>query len=371
MPADERRARIQQLIAPMRVRPGSLVQLPDDYDSGYSAPGLDKDDSEAMLAAGIEHLSELQDRLYSQDTYGVLFVLQALDAAGKDGTIKHVMSGINPQGVNVTSFKTPTAHELDHTYLWRAQGAVPARGQIGIFNRSHYEDVLVVRVHPELLADTKLPDEARTAEIWSHRYDEINDFERHLVNNGIRVVKVFLNVGREEQRRRFIARIDDPVKNWKFSSGDVRERAYWEDYQRAYADMLTATSTMWAPWYVVPADKKWFARLSTAAILAHTLMEIDPQYPQPDEEERASLLTYREELLTEGPQPEGYDAEGRIERPAGKGGKKRGKGKKKKGKSARVTGGSSSAPVTGASSSAPEGRTGPGEPADGPDDWSV
>lgn len=300
------RDEIQRLISPLRVRPGHTVRLPDDYDSGYSTPGLDKASSVAYLNEGVIHLAELQDKLYSQDTYGVLFVLQAMDAAGKDGTIKHVMSGINPQGVTVNSFKAPSAIELDHTYLWRYQMAAPERGRIGIFNRSHYEDVLVVRVHPEFLAGAKLPPSAMKGDIWSRRYDEINDFEHHLVDNGIKVVKVFLNVGKEEQRLRFLSRIDDESKNWKFSANDIAERAHWDAYQKAFSEAITATSTEWAPWYIVPADKKWFARLAAAAILAHTLLEIDPQYPQLSPEARAGLARCRADLLAEGPLPEGY-----------------------------------------------------------------
>ena len=297
--ARDQRARIERFIAPLLVAPGSTVRMPDDFDPGYSDPDLDKEDSEGLLAVGVQELAELQDRLYSQDTYGVLFVLQALDAAGKDGTIKHVMSGVNPQGVTVTSFKSPTVHELDHTYLWRCQQAVPARGQIGIFNRSHYEDVLVVRVHPEYLAGSKLPPEALGPDIWQRRYAEINDFERHLVHNGIKVVKVLLNVSRAEQRKRFLERIDDPAKNWKFSVADVRERAHWDAYQKAFSEMLTATSTPWAPWYVVPADKKWFARLSAAAILTHALLEIDPQYPVLPPDQAAALASARQALVDE------------------------------------------------------------------------
>ncbi len=297
--ARDQRARIERFIAPLQVVPGSTVRMPDDFDPGYSDPDLAKEDSEGLLAVGVQELAELQDRLYSQDTYGVLFVLQALDAAGKDGTIKHVMSGVNPQGVTVTSFKSPTVHELDHTYLWRCQQAVPARGQIGIFNRSHYEDVLVVRVHPEYLAGSKLPPEALGPDIWQRRYAEINDFERHLVHNGIKVVKVLLNVSRAEQRKRFLERIDDPAKNWKFSVADVRERAHWDAYQKAFSEMLTATSTPWAPWYVVPADKKWFARLSAAAILTHALLEIDPQYPVLPPDQAAALASARQALVDE------------------------------------------------------------------------
>ena len=297
--ADDLRARIQEMIAPMRVKPGRKVRLPKDFDPNYSAPELTKEAAPALLAEGVAQLSELQDRLYSQDTYGVLFVLQAMDAAGKDGMIKHVMSGINPQGVTVTSFKSPSSDERDHTYLWRVQRAVPARGMIGIFNRSHYEDVLVVKVHPEYLQGAQLPPSALEGDIWKRRYEEINAFERHLVDNGIKVVKVFLNVSKEEQKERFLARIEDPTKNWKFSSADVAERQHWDDYQDALAGMLSNTSTEWAPWYVVPADKKWFARLSGAAILAHTLMEIDPQYPVLAEAEQAKLAEARQLLESE------------------------------------------------------------------------
>ncbi len=299
MAKDERRQRIQSLIEPMVVKPGSKVRLPGDFDPGYSAPGMVKADAPALLEAGVEHLSELQDKLYSQDTYGVLLVLQAMDAAGKDGMIKHVMSGINPQGVTVTSFKSPSAEDRDHTYLWRIQRNVPARGMIGIFNRSHYEDVLIVRVHPEFLAGTQLPPEAMDDKIWQRRFREINDFERHLDDNGIKVVKIFLNVSKEEQRERFLSRIDDPTKNWKFSGADLDERAHWDAYQRAFEEMLSETSTEQAPWYVVPADKKWFARLAGAAILTHALLEIDPQYPVLADEEQAKLAANRERLLAE------------------------------------------------------------------------
>jgi PPK2 family polyphosphate:nucleotide phosphotransferase len=295
------RQRIQKMIEPMLVKPGKKVRLPDDFDPGYSAPGLDKEDGPALLREGVEHLSELQDKLYSQDTYGVLLVLQALDAAGKDGMIKHVMSGINPQGVHVTSFKSPSEEDLDHTYLWRIQRSVPARGMIGIFNRSHYEDVLVVRVHPEYLEHAQLPPGAVDDGIWKRRYREINDFERHLDDNGIRVVKIFLNVSKQEQRQRFLDRIEDPTKNWKFSGGDLEEREHWDAYQKAFSEMLSATSTEHAPWYVVPADKKWFARLAGAAILTHTLLQIDPHYPELAEEEQARLGEHRARLLAESP----------------------------------------------------------------------
>lgn len=326
---DDLRSRAQDMIAALRVKPGSKVALAKDFDSGYSTDGLTKEEAPALLAAGVEHLAELQDKLYSQDTYGVLFVLQAMDAAGKDGMIKHVMSGINPQGVHVTSFKGPSDEEIDHTYLWRVQKNVPARGMIGIFNRSHYEDVLVVRVHPEYLKGSQLPPSALEGDIWKRRYREINDFERHLVDNGIKVVKVFLNVGKDEQRERFLSRIDDPTKNWKFSSGDVDERQHWDAYQEAFEEMLAETSTEWAPWYVVPADKKWFARLCGAAILAHTLLEIDPQYPTLAKEEQAKLADSKARLLAEdGAAPEEDPADEGKKAEAKKGNGKKGNGKK-------------------------------------------
>ncbi|MGV1003455.1 MAG: polyphosphate kinase 2 family protein [Candidatus Nanopelagicales bacterium] len=337
--SSELRDRAQHLIAALRVPPGQRVRLPEGYDSGYSDPDLDKASSLPMLQEGIAHLAELQDKLYSQDTYGVLLILQAMDAAGKDGTIKHVMSGINPQGVEVTSFKAPSTEELDHTYLWRYAKATPPRGHIGIFNRSHYENVLVVRVHEEFLDAEKLPPSARSGDIWARRYDEINDFEKHLVDNGIKVVKIFLNVGKEEQRRRFLSRIDDPTKNRKFSANDVTERGYWDDYQRAFAEAISATSTEWAPWYIVPADKKWFARISAAAILAHTLIAIDPQYPTISEQARAALADSRAALLAEGPLPADYEAEEAepAEMIGGQGQGKKGKRSGKKDKAAKAS----------------------------------
>ena len=206
--------------------------------------------------------------------------LQALDAAGKDGTIRHVMSGVDPQGVKVASFKVPSSEELSHDYLWRYALRLPARGQIGIFNRSHYEEVLVVRVHPELLERQQLPPALRDHGIWRRRYREINDWERYLTDNGFRLVKILLNMSKEQQRIRFLRRLDLPDHNWKFSGADVRERRYWADYQKAFSEMLSATSTEWAPWFVIPADRKWFARISVSAVLAHTLIELDPRYPR-------------------------------------------------------------------------------------------
>ncbi|NXY95640.1 polyphosphate kinase 2 family protein [Streptomyces sp. BR123] len=298
--ADDRAQRIARFIEPLRVRPGSTVDLAADFDPLYKAD-LTKEEGVALLAEGVEVLAEYQARLAAQDSRGVLLCLQAMDAAGKDGTIRHVMSGVNPQGVRVSSFKVPSEEELDHDYLWRYQCRLPRRGEIGIFNRSHYEEVLVVRVHPEYLRRQRLPGESRDPGVWERRYREINDWERHLADNGFSVVKVFLNLSKEEQRRRFLSRIDLPEKNWKFSTADVRERRYWDAYQRAYSDVLSATSTEWAPWYVVPADRKWFARICAAAVLGHALMEIDPQYPTVGEKAREDLMTARRALELEAP----------------------------------------------------------------------
>jgi PPK2 family polyphosphate:nucleotide phosphotransferase len=288
----------RDLIKPLRIAPGSAVRL-RQRDPGYTDGLANKREARDRLAEGIEMVAAYQDRLAAQDTFGVLLVLQGLDSAGKDGTIKHVMSGVNPSGVEVHSFKQPSTEELEHDFLWRHQRALPARGRIGIFNRSHYEEVLVVRVHPELLARERLSASARGDRLWKRRYRAINDWERHLVENGIRVVKVFLNLSKQEQARRFLRRIDEPQKNWKFSISDIREREHWDEYQRAYEAMLSQTSTEWAPWYVVPADHKWFARLATAAILVTTLDEIDPRYPTFDPDTRAAMLDARGELASE------------------------------------------------------------------------
>lgn len=296
--ADERAGLIADFIAPLRVEPGSKVRLDRDFDPRYKG-NLKKRDGGELLRTGVSLLAEYQERLAAQDTYGVLLCLQALDAGGKDGTIRHVMSGVNPQGVRVSSFKVPSDEELDHDYLSRYARRLPTRGEIAIFNRSHYEEVLVVRVHPENLIRQKLPDDVRGPDIWERRYREINHWERYLTDNGFKVVKIFLNLSKEEQRTRFLKRIDLPEKNWKFSAADVRERRHWDEYQHAFSEMLSATSTRWAPWYVVPADRKWFARVCAAAILAHTLMDIDPQYPDVGEEARKALLVAREDLERE------------------------------------------------------------------------
>src|SRR6202161_2539586 len=246
---DKRLRFMTDLIAPLKVAPVSEVRLSRDHDPGYTG-GVARPQAAALLADGVKLLADYQDRLAAQDTFGVLLVLQGIDAAGKDGTIKHVMSGLNPEAVDVRSFKQPSAEELNHDFLWRHQAALPSRGSIGIFNRSHYEEVLAVRVHSDLLAAEHLPAAARKHGVWSNRYREINDWERTLVDNGIHVVKIMLNLSKREQAERFLKRIDHPKKNWKFSPSDVRERGYWDDYQQAFDAMLTKTSTRWAPWYV-------------------------------------------------------------------------------------------------------------------------
>ena len=299
--ADDRGKRIAAAIKPLRVKPGTAVNLARDFDPRYRADFLNKKQGKGLLQAGVQMLTEYQARLAAQDTYGVLVCLQSLDAGGKDGTIRHVMSGVNPQGVHVSGFKVPSAEELDHDYLWRYAQRLPARGEIGIFNRSHYEEVLVVRVHPELLDRQKLPAESKRGGIWKRRYREINDWERYLTDNGFVIVKLFLNVSKEEQRRRFLARIDFPEKNWKFSANDAMERQRWDDYQTAFSRMLSATSTSWAPWYVIPADRKWFARICVSAVLAHTLRQIDPQFPVLSSADRSQLQVAKAALEAEAP----------------------------------------------------------------------
>jgi PPK2 family polyphosphate:nucleotide phosphotransferase len=314
---DKRATRIAEAITPFRVKPGAGVTLAKDFDPGYKADFLTKKDGAELLRTGVELLSEYQARLAAQDTYGVLVILQAMDAAGKDGTIRHVMSGVNPQGVSVHSFKVPSVEELDHDYLWRYACRLPARGDIGIFNRSHYEEVLVVRVHPANLDRQKLPSEATGRNIWKRRYREINDWERYLTDNGFRIVKIFLNLSKEEQRRRFLSRIDEPEKNWKFSAADVREREFWDDYQSAFSEMLSSTSTRWAPWYVIPADHKWFARIAASAVIAHTLIDIDPHFPVVDEATRAQLQERKKELEAAAPPGAPADPADQAE-PAGR-----------------------------------------------------
>jgi PPK2 family polyphosphate:nucleotide phosphotransferase len=268
----------------------------DPADTGGLDKGL-KEEAKAMLAAGIEELAELQDKLYAQDRWALLLIFQAMDAAGKDGTIKHVLSGVNPQGCQVYSFKAPSTQELDHDFLWRTTVCLPERGRIGVFNRSYYEEVLVVRVHPELLGAQRLPPRLVDDDLWKKRYQDINSFERHLARNGTVIRKFFLHVSKAEQRRRFLERLDNPEKNWKFSAADVAERRHWKDYQRAYQDAIRATATRRAPWYVVPADNKWFTRLVVAAAVGNALKEMDLAYPKVDAARRAELRAARLELL--------------------------------------------------------------------------
>jgi PPK2 family polyphosphate:nucleotide phosphotransferase len=297
---------LEQLVAPYRVADGARFRLravsPDDtgpFAHDEHGDAVDKERAKDMLARGVEWLAEQQDILYAQDRWSVLLVFQAMDAAGKDGTIKHVMSGVNPQGCRVTSFKQPSAEELDHDWLWRTWRALPARGEIGIFNRSHYEEVLVVKVHPEILAAQKLPPECVGKDLWQQRYRDIANFERHLADNGTVILKFFLHLSKDEQKRRFLARLDEPEKNWKFSAGDVAERRYWDDYQRAYEDAIRATAAPHAPWYVVPADHKWYTRLVVAGAIVQALAKLRLEYPAVTAAERKSLAAARAALAKE------------------------------------------------------------------------
>ena len=288
-----------RLIEKLIVPPGKKVSLAKDYDPGWTLGSLKKKEAAERLENGVKLLAEYQDKLYAQDTYALLIIFQALDAAGKDGTIKHVMSGVNPQGCDVFSFKAPDAEELDHDFLWRHVRRLPARGHIGIHNRSWYEEVLVVRVHRDILARQKLPDAVRGKRIFDRRLEDIAAFERYLANQGTAILKVFLHVSREEQRKRFLERIDEPEKNWKFSARDVAERAHWDAYMAAYEDAIRATAAPHAPWYVVPADNKWFTRLVVAAALIETVDALDLAFPTLPAEERAKLAEARAALLAE------------------------------------------------------------------------
>ena len=274
---------------PFIVKPGTKIAL-KDYDSAFSGKYRDKTEAQEKLQTDVEQLGIYQDILYAHNTYALLLVFQAPDAAGKDSTIKHVMAGINPQGCQVFSFKSPSTEELDHDYLWRSFKALPERGRIGIFNRSYYEETLIVRVHPELLEKQQLPETAKGKKIWQQRFEEINNFEKYLVNNGIIVVKFYLNVSKAEQKKRFLERINRPEKNWKFSEADSKERAFWDDYQAAYEDVFNHTSTEWAPWYIIPADRKWFTRLAVADIVCSKLKELNLAYPTVSDAHKQQLL---------------------------------------------------------------------------------
>jgi PPK2 family polyphosphate:nucleotide phosphotransferase len=296
----------KKLLNALRVPPGKKVRL-KDYDPGWAViPELVEFGKEAvtdrareLLAENLEELAQAQELLYANDTYSVLIVLQAMDAAGKDGTIKHVMSGVNPQGCQVFSFKAPSAEELDHNFLWRYMRALPERGRFGIFNRSYYEDVLVVKVHPEFLDRQKLPPGKRNKEFWQSRYDDINRFERHLVRNGTLILKFFLNISKAEQRTRFLDRLERPEKNWKVSASDMAERAFWGDYMQAFEDAFSATSTSWAPWHIIPANNKPIARALVAEVIVKTIKGLDLKPPTVSAEQRKALAKVREQLLAE------------------------------------------------------------------------
>src|SRR6516225_4452016 len=292
--------RAHELAKSFRVTKGKDFRLKDidPNDTLDFTKDEHKSRAKEALENGVCALAELQDKLYAQDKWGVLLIFQAMDAAGKDGAIKHVMSGVNPQGCQVYSFKSPSAEDLDHDYLWRCMKSLPNRGQIGIFNRSYYEEVLVVRVHPEFLAKQKMPPELMGKKIWEHRFEDIRNFEQYLGRNGVVVRKFFLHVSKKEQKRRFLERIENPEKNWKFSSNDAAERDFWDDYMQAYEEMIQETATKRAPWYVVPADNKWFTRVVVAATVIETLDSLDLAYPKVGEDKLKELAAAKKKLLS-------------------------------------------------------------------------
>ena len=279
------------------VKPNSRINL-KNFDTGDTADYKSKSEAKDLLEKNIEKMTELQDKLYAMDRYSLLIIFQAMDAAGKDSTIKHVMSGLNPQGTQVYSFKQPSKEELDHGYLWRITKSLPERGRIGIFNRSHYEEVLVVKVH-DLLRYQRLPEEVIKNNIWEQRYRQISDFEKYLFENGTVVLKFFLHVSKEEQKKRFMDRINDPSKNWKFSAADVEERKFWDHYQKAYEEAISGTSTKYAPWYIIPSDKKWFARLLVSDIIVDALKKLKLEYPKLSKEQLEELEKSKKALLAE------------------------------------------------------------------------
>jgi PPK2 family polyphosphate:nucleotide phosphotransferase len=296
--------RSQELASPFRITNGAKFRLKDvDPDDTLRFTSEDKPRAKEALSMGVEALATLQDMLYAQDRWAVLLIFQAMDAAGKDGVIKHVMSGVNPQGCQVASFKAPSAEDLDHDYLWRCQKQLPERGRIGIFNRSYYEEVLVVRVHPEFLAKQKIPSALLGNRVWNDRYQDIRCFERYLSRNGVLVRKFFLHVSRKEQERRFLERLDNPDKNWKFSGSDAKERSHWKDYMAAYEAMIRNTATRSAPWYVVPADNKWFTRVVVAAAVIEALASLELAYPEVDAPKLQELVTAKKMLQGEEPSP--------------------------------------------------------------------
>ena len=294
---------LEKLVHILRVPPGRKIDLRAEYDPGFIDNSVSKQNAQKNLETGIQNLAEQQDKLYAQNTLALLINFQAMDAAGKDSTIKHVMSGVNPQGVQVKSFKVPSAEELDHDYLWRNFKELPNRGHIGIFNRSYYEEVLVVRVHREFLDRQQLPPHLKGEDIWKRRYEEINNFEKYLTDNGMVVLKFFLNVSKEEQKKRFLERIEDPEKNWKFSANDILERNYWDAYMDAYEEMFNGTSTPWAPWYIIPADHKWFTRLAVVSVINHTIEGMNLAYPKASAEQKAALQKAKEAMELEESTP--------------------------------------------------------------------
>ncbi len=284
---------------PYRIDDGRKFRL-KDFDPGDTSGVKSKRLAEKELPRGVERLSDLQDKLYAQDRWAILLIFQAMDAAGKDGAINHVMSGVNPQGCQVYSFKQPSVEELDHDFMWRANKCIPERGRIGIFNRSYYEEVLVVRVHKELLERERMPPSLVTKDIWNERFEDINAYERYLSRNGVVIRKFFLNLSKDEQKRRFLSRLDEPAKNWKFSASDATERERWSEYMEAYEDMIRHTASADAPWYVVPADKKWYTRLVVAAAIIHALEDLNLHYPVVDAAQRKELEAARAALEHEG-----------------------------------------------------------------------
>jgi PPK2 family polyphosphate:nucleotide phosphotransferase len=281
------------------VPPGKKIKL-SSHDPGFTGQFKSREEAQEKLSADIEKLAKLQDVLYAQDTYALLLIFQAMDAAGKDGIIKHIMSGVNPQGCQVFSFKAPSQEELDHDFLWRQMKALPERGRIGIFNRSYYEEVLIVRIHPKILNRQRIPQKEKDRkDIWKRRYEDINAIERYLTRNGTVILKFFLNISKKEQKERFLERIDQPEKNWKFAFADLKERERWKDYAQAYEDMLNATSTEWAPWYIIPANKKWFARAAVADIVSDKLKSLNLRYPEVSEAHKKELRRSRKILEAE------------------------------------------------------------------------
>lgn len=299
MLTDEKLIQLKNLL----VKPGKNIRM-KDFDTKYKGKGLNKKESESLLEEGRKHLAEIQDKLYAHNRYSVLIIFQAMDAAGKDGAVKHIMSGFNPLGVKVYSFKAPNSHELDHDFFWRHELALPARGEIAIHNRSHYENVLVTKVHPEFILGENIPGVESLKKIdkafWEGRYKQIRRFEKNLTDNGMIIMKFFLNVSKKEQKKRFLERIDDKSKNWKFSLGDLKERGHWDNYQKAYEEAISATSTDSAPWFIIPADDKWYARLAIASVIYRQFEKLKFSYPVVSEAQREELQRAKAQLMAEG-----------------------------------------------------------------------